>query len=176
MKDHIGVTNTLETLKPNLEKASKILLCPFGSDVELVDREDSIQTIMKVFEKQAYYYDQYSSLDKLYVYQSFMAAAPGVGKSKLLKEVGLRLFNEHFRKDTLCFPLFVSFGNGVPFDPDMKPEESLFKRICTSFICSYVDEIGIKIFEKIKNVPFNPYLSITHVLLVGTKRLSFTLR
>lgn len=38
---------------------------------------------------------------------NFIAAALGVGKSKLPKEVGLRLSKEHFKKDTLCLPLFA---------------------------------------------------------------------
>ncbi|KAF0976092.1 hypothetical protein FDP41_004768 [Naegleria fowleri] len=177
---HIGVT-TNRTLKPDVLNASKTLLSSFGYNFEFVDRENSVQVILKEFETYANFYEQNENLDKQNIVLPFIAAAPGVGKSKLLKEVGLKLFKEHFRKDTLCFPFFVSYGNGTKFDPEneKKSVESLLKRMILSFICSCTYENHVMIFQKIKDIIFD-HITIADVLncityLLGNQKIDFFL-
>ena len=136
---------------------------------------------MKEFETYANFYERNEKLEKWNIVLPFIAAAPGVGKSKLLKEVGLKLFKEHFRKDTLCFPFFVSYGNGTKFDPEneKKSVESLLKRMVLSFICSCTYENHAMIFQNIKNVTFDS-ITIADVLncityLLGNQKIDFFL-
>ncbi|KAF0974281.1 hypothetical protein FDP41_006891 [Naegleria fowleri] len=168
-------------IKNELIEKNKIEVPSFGYDFEFVDRENSVQVILKEFETYANFYERNEKLEKWNIVLPFIAAAPGVGKSKLLKEVGLKLFKEHFRKDTLCFPLFVSYGNGTKFDPEneKKSVESLLKRMVLSFICSCTYENHAMIFQNIKNVTFDS-ITIADVLncityLLGNQKIDFFL-
>ncbi|KAG2391989.1 hypothetical protein C9374_013474 [Naegleria lovaniensis] len=124
----------------NIESIPNILLSSFGSTFTFVDREDSKNTILHTFKHYSSIADENKNLDKDHVILPFIAAAPGVGKSRLLQEIGWDLRLKHFRDSVTCYPLFVSFGNVTSItDAEQKEKldifQSLIIRIVFSFIC-----------------------------------------
>ncbi|KAG2373295.1 hypothetical protein C9374_012284 [Naegleria lovaniensis] len=127
----------------NIESIPNILLSSFGANFTFVDREESTKIIFNNFKQYSSRIDQQGenlNLDKTNITLPFIAAAPGVGKSKLLKEIGLNLYRKHFREQVTCYPLFVSFGNGTSItatekDKQIDITQSFIIRVIFSFIC-----------------------------------------
>ncbi|KAG2393198.1 hypothetical protein C9374_009775 [Naegleria lovaniensis] len=125
----------------NIESISNILLSSFGTNFTFVDREQSTKIIVDNYKQYSSLIDQKGlDLDKKNIIIPFIAAAPGVGKSRLLKEIGFNLYRKHFREQVTCYPLFVSFGNGTAItatekDRQLDITQSFIIRIVFSFIC-----------------------------------------
>ncbi|KAL9652941.1 hypothetical protein ABK040_015457 [Willaertia magna] len=132
--------NVIINDEEKLQRSSKILVCSFGTNFEFIGRDKSIEAIMKVYEKQDLKINQNGIIDKSDVKLPFIAAAPGVGKSRLLKEIGLLLLTRA-KLNINYFPLFVTFGNGCLFNKTEadKPLESLLLRMIYSMIKCFTD-------------------------------------
>ncbi|KAG2389150.1 hypothetical protein C9374_014550 [Naegleria lovaniensis] len=128
----------MQNLLENIEGSSSIIVHGFGSDFKFIGRTDVISTFTNCYEE---YMDSISKDGRVArdnIVLPYIAAAPGIGKSRILKEIGLFMYkNKHL------FPLFISFGNGTKMDVSIEtnPLNGLCLRIVYSLVCSIA---GIK--------------------------------
>lgn len=129
-----------------------VFLNTFGKNFTFVDREQSNKLIFDTFEEYSSLLDQQGyDIDKNNIVLPFIAAAPGVGKLRLLKEIGSSLYRKHFRECVTCYPLFVSFGNGTLITDIEKEQLSINQSlIIRAIFHSYV----ISMEKKKISIPF----------------------
>jgi len=157
-------------------QSDTILLSSFGKGFKFVGREENMEMILTSFNRSSSLTKtiQGGTLDKKNVVLPFIAAAPGVGKSRMLKEVASEMSSH-------CFSLYVSFGNGtglrdfeqVPILQSFIARMIFSALIHTQYRSDVFNSFLIKFFEHLKKP-----LKLVSLYLTFWKRimLTFTLR
>ncbi|EFC39128.1 predicted protein [Naegleria gruberi] len=161
------------TMYDKIQRSSGILVHSFGTDFEFVGRDEPVNAIMNVYQKQDSKIKDKEIIDKSDVRLSFIAAAPGVGKSRLLKEMGVLLAKTK-ELSVDYFPLFVTFGNGCSYDQiveSFRPIESLLLRMIYSIVVCFIDMEFDAFRKSFSAFVKNRTLSMTTVLTAFRQRL-----
>ncbi|KAL9653311.1 hypothetical protein ABK040_011018 [Willaertia magna] len=105
------------------------LVSSFGSDFKFVERENIVNEVVMLFRSRPVEKD----LDKQDVVFPFVVAAPGVGKSRVLQEIGIYITKSPVRQGFRTIPLFVSYGNASSLD---KSEKDILQSLIARMIFS----------------------------------------
>ncbi len=134
----VHLKNSHKSLQSVVQSSSDNIIHSFGHDFPYVGRQEPILKVEDC-------YQEYNNLirtktlplNKQLVKIPFIAAAPGIGKSRLLKQIGTKWSGEYY-------PLFISFGNVTKLQGNetslLHIETSLTLRMMYSFFMSIVDK------------------------------------
>ncbi|EFC35238.1 predicted protein [Naegleria gruberi] len=130
----LGISEEIELIHKKVEESSQIVVHGFGSDFTFVGRGVVLEKFNSCYENYYNSLNNNGQVDRDNVIFPFIAAAPGIGKSRMMKEIGIQMFhNKQF------FPLFTSFGNATKFDEplELNPINGLCIRIIYSLLCAF---------------------------------------
>ena len=123
----------------NIVESSSVVVFGFGSNFKFIGREEVVNMFMESYRPYTALIENEKKALRDNIELPFIAAAPGIGKSRILQEIGLDMYN-----NKQYFPLFISFGNGTKMDVmnEPNPMNGLCVRIVYSILCAFTGSKG----------------------------------